>query len=82
MQPSANLSDGKRVIGRPFVKGEAPGRPKGSKSKLGEAFWTDLYGAWQKHGSKAIHEMARKAPVKFVQVVASVMPKEVHARFR
>lgn len=61
---------------KPFAKGN-PGRPKGSKNKLAENFWADLQSAWEKHGSSAVEHLATEEPSKFVQVVASVMPKEI-----
>jgi hypothetical protein len=64
----------------PWQKGQSgnpKGRPKGAKSKLQEAFWKDLAGAWQTYGIAAIEKMAQDDPAKFVQVVASVMPKDI-----
>jgi hypothetical protein len=53
-----------------------PGRQTGSKNKLTERFWVDLYGVWQEMGEAAVKTMAKKDPAGFVRVVASVMPKE------
>jgi len=54
-----------------------PGRPKGSRNRLAEKFWTDLYGAWQERGKEAIQRMIDDDPGGFVKVVASQMPKEL-----
>jgi hypothetical protein len=53
-----------------------PGRPKGSRNKLGEAFVSDLHDKWLERGPKALDEMATSDPGGFVRVVASLLPKE------
>ena len=63
-------------IGRPFEKGN-PGRPKGSKNKLSEDFLRDICEVWDKHGKDALLTVARDEPAKFVQVAASLIPKEM-----
>lgn len=65
----------------PFVKGGpgGPGRPKGSKNKLQEAFWKDLFGVWEETGIEAIKAMALDDPGRFVATVASLMPKALEA---
>ena len=65
-----------------FVTGckGGPGRPEGSRNKLTEQFYVDLYGAWQKHGAAAITEMIKDRPGDFVRCVASQMPKEMTIR--
>ena len=55
-----------------------PGRPKGSRPKLAEAFWADLYQAWQANGIDAIDRMIAEKPGDFVRVVATQMPKELN----
>jgi hypothetical protein len=54
-----------------------PGRPKGAKNKLQEAFWKDFAAAWDKHGADVIERVAVEEPAKFLQVAASVMPKDI-----
>ena len=39
-----------------------PGRPKGSRNKLGEAFIEDLHIAWEKHGMAAIEATIKNQP--------------------
>jgi hypothetical protein len=57
-----------------------PGRPKGSRNKLGEAFIADLYSHWQKHGMDAIERVASKRPQDYLKVIASILPKDLHVR--
>jgi hypothetical protein len=69
-----------RVIGRPIVPGQRlnpHGRPKGSRHRLAEQFVKDLYTVWQERGIEAIRRMAAIQPGRFVQVVASVLPKDI-----
>lgn len=63
-----------------FLSGNngGPGRPKGSRNKLTEAFWDDLHAAWTKQGKDAIDRMIAEKPGDFVRVVASQMPKELN----
>ena len=67
---------GKRLppIEHQFKPGN-PGRPKGSRNKLGEAFIEDLHAAWKKHGMAAIEATIKNQPAQFLKVVARVLPK-------
>ena len=62
---------------RPGQSGNPRGRPKGSRSKIQESFLSDFYEAWQLFGPIALIRMAEGHPDKFVQVAASLLPKEV-----
>ncbi len=69
-----------RVIGRPILPGQRlnpHGRPKGSRHRLAEQFVKDLYTVWHESGIEAIRRMAAIQPGRFVQVVASVLPKDI-----
>lgn len=66
----------KRIVGKPFQKGN-PGRPPGSKNKLSEDFLRDICEVWDKHGKAALFNVAVNEPAKFVQVAASLIPKEM-----
>jgi len=57
-----------------------PGRPKGSRNKLGEAFLTDLLEDWQENGKAAIAQTRTEKPAEYVKVVASILPKQVEIR--
>lgn len=53
-----------------------PGRPKGSRNKLGEAFIADFHADWEEHGATAIRTMREERPHEYVKVAASLLPKE------
>ena len=57
--------------------GNKSGRPKGSRNKLSEVFFDDLYTAWMTHGQNAMDIVARKEPSVFLKVVGTLMPKEL-----
>lgn len=54
------------------------GRPKGARSKLGEAFLADLYQDWLEHGTDAIAQVREKRPWDYLKVIASLMPRDLH----
>lgn len=55
-----------------------PGRPKGARNKLGEAFIEDLLSAWESQGPAVIQTVIRDKPEAFLKVVASLMPKDLN----
>lgn len=59
-------------------KGNARGRPKGSRNKLGEAFLADMHEAWLQRGRAAIEEVIETRPHEFLKVVAGILPKDVN----
>ena len=62
---------------KPGQSGNPKGRPKGARTKLGEDFFADMLSAWETHGAAAFTVMATEEPSKFVQCVASLMPKQL-----
>jgi hypothetical protein len=62
--------------GKRFEPGN-PGRPKGSRNKLGEAFVQALHDDFQTEGVAAIQTMRANDPGGYVRVIASLLPKEV-----
>ena len=69
----------KRVVGRPFQVGN-PGRPKGSRNKLGEAFIETLYADFTKHGDSVIERVREEDPAAYMRVCASILPKELEIK--
>lgn len=56
-----------------------PGRPKGSRNKLGEAFLEAVLADFEKHGVAVIERVRLEKPEQYLKVIASILPKEVHA---
>ena len=73
------MSDGDRDSKGRFVSGNigGPGRPRGARAKLGEAFLTALCDDFHEHGEDAIREVREKRPADYLKVCASLMPKEL-----
>jgi hypothetical protein len=71
--------DGRNKKNGQFVKGfkGGPGRKVGSRSKLSEAFATDLKLAWERYGVDALERVARDDPATLVKVIASLLPKDI-----
>jgi hypothetical protein len=52
-----------------------PGRPKGSRSKLSEAFLKALSDDFQEHGVKVIHKLRDDKPEVYIGSIVKLMPK-------
>lgn len=59
-----------------------PGRPKGSKNRLGEDFITALADDFAKHGSAVIEKVRQEKPDAYLKVVASLLPKDINLNVR
>ena len=55
-----------------------PGRPKGARNKLGEAFIEDLLHSWEANGPSAIMRVIADKPEQYLKVIASLMPKDLN----
>ena len=62
---------------KPGQSGNPKGRPRGARSKLGEAFLDNLYDEWQKSGPNALALCAVREPTQFIKIVANVLPREL-----
>jgi hypothetical protein len=63
--------------GRFITGNNGGGRKVGSRNKLSQQFFDDLYAVWQELGPQALRQMAADNPKDFVKVAAMVVPKEV-----
>lgn len=60
--------------------GNAKGRPKGSRNKLGEDFISALQESFNKYGPATIETVRQERPHEYLKVVASILPKELNVR--
>lgn len=65
---------------QPGQSGNPSGRPKGSRSKLGEQFLTDLQALWADEGAAVLKEARDERPMEFAKMVAGILPKELLVR--
>jgi hypothetical protein len=47
-----------------------PGRPKGARNKLAEAFIDDIYQDWKQHGIQVIQEVRETRPSDYLKICA------------
>jgi len=55
-----------------------PGRPKGARNKLGEAFIEALHDDFNQYGVEAIQKTRTEKPDQYLKVIASLLPKDVN----
>lgn len=55
-----------------------PGRPKGSRNKLGEEFIEALQADFKEHGKAAIETVRKEKPDQYLKVIASIVPKDLN----
>lgn len=55
-----------------------PGRPKGARNKLGEAFIDALHDDFVENGVAAIQTVRSEKPDQYLKVIASLLPKDVN----
>ena len=70
--------NGKDARGR-FLTGNigGPGRPKGSRNRLGEHFIEALFQDWSKHGPLVIERVRESNPAIYLKIVASLLPQQM-----
>lgn len=68
----------------PFEPGNkaSPGRPKGSRNKLGEEFLQALQADFSAHGIAAITTVRTERPHEYLKVIAGILPKELNVNTR
>lgn len=54
-----------------------PGRPKGARNKLGEAFIKAMLDDFNEHGVAAVETVRIEKPDQYLKVIASILPKEI-----
>ena len=71
-------SNGRNALGR-FETGNSggPGRPKGSRNRLGEEFLSDLHADWSEHGASVIAEVRERNAAVYLRIVAGLVPQQV-----
>ena len=79
MSDGAILSGEKRdEHGRFIIPPVSPGRPKGSRNKLAEAFTQAMHDDFMEHGPKVIETVRVEKPDQYLKVIASLVPKDVN----
>lgn len=66
---------------KPGQSGNPAGRPKGARSKLGEAFIQALHDDFNEHGVAAVEKVRTEKPDQYLKVIASLMPKDHNINF-
>jgi Family of unknown function (DUF5681) len=65
---------------KPGQSGNPAGRPRGSRNRLSEKFFDDMYEVWQEGGRDALRRTMQDRPEVFITVVARIIPKELLVR--
>lgn len=60
---------------KPGQSGNPNGRPKGTRSKLSEAFLKALSDDFTEHGLKTVEKVRDKKPDAYLNVIGKLMPK-------
>ena len=75
---AANSGEIRDTRFKPGVSGNPAGKPKGARTKLGEAFIEALHDSFKKRGIEAIEAVIDEKPEQYLKVIASLMPKDVN----
>jgi hypothetical protein len=54
-----------------------PGRPPGSRNRLGEDFISALHADWTQHGPAILKTVRKTSPTTYLRVIASVIPQHI-----
>ena len=74
------MSEAIKVVGRPWQPGQSGnpnGRPVGARGRFSERFVNDIADAWGKYGAAIVEQMATTEPVRFAELCARLIPKDV-----
>jgi len=63
---------------KPGQSGNPSGRPKGARSKLGEAFIEAMHADFHDHGVSVIARVRDEKPEQYLKVIASILPKDLN----
>ncbi len=63
---------------KPGQSGNPAGRPKGARSKLGEAFLEAMNADFERHGLEVIEKVRKDKPDQYLKVIASILPKDLN----
>ncbi len=55
-----------------------PGRPKGARNKLGEAFIEAMHADFEENGANVIERVRIEKPDQYLKVIASILPKDLN----
>lgn len=83
MSSGENTPDKHRGLKAPWQAGQSGnplGRPKGSRSKLGEAFIDAMHADFLAHGPAVVEKVRIEKPDQYLKVIASILPKELHVK--
>jgi hypothetical protein len=71
---SLRSQNGQFVVGHPGMGG----RPAGQRNKLSEPFLQALADDFRQHGEAAIQRVRTELPHRYLAIIASLCPKELH----
>jgi len=66
-----------------FKKGnKIGGRTIGARQVLSQAFITKLNDSWKIYGAAAINAVAEENPARYLELVAKLLPRQIHAEVK